>query len=86
MENEALKVVTDVFAGDEAKHDTVTRRVAIKSNTLQRMRKISSLFCDELPLDAKEPEMISFFLDLSFETFLRSGEIDKRLKTLIGGE
>lgn len=50
------------------------------------MNKISSLFCDELPLDSKEPEMIAFFLDLAFEAFLKSGEIEKRLKTLTGGE
>lgn len=86
MGNEAGKLVSDTFAGDEEKQDTVTRRVVVSNNTIQRMRKISSLFCDELPIDSKEPEMISFFLNLSFEAFLKSGEIEKRLKTLTGGE
>ena len=86
MANEAGKIVAEIFSADEAKQDTITRRVALKTTTVQKMRKLSSLFCDALPLDSKESDMIAFFVDLSFEAFLKSGEIEKRLKALTGGE
>lgn len=78
------KTVIDAFSNDEAKLDVITKRIAIKTSTIQKMKKISSLFGDEMPTDAKEPEMIGFFLDIAFESFLRSGEIEKRLKALTG--
>lgn len=84
MTKEGLKAVNVVFNGDEGKLDVVMKRVAIKTATIQKMKKIFSLFLDEIPADAKEAEMIAFFLDLSFESFLRSGEVEKRLKALTG--
>ena len=84
MTKEGLDAVNVVFNGDEGKLDVVMKRVAIKTATIQKMKKIFSLFLDEIPADAKEAEMIAFFLDLSFESFLRSGEVEKRLKALTG--
>jgi hypothetical protein len=84
MTKEGEAAVNETFSSDEAKLDTVTKRIAIKSSTVQKMKKISSLFNDEMPVDAKEADMIAFFLDLSFDAFLKSGEIEKRLKTLTG--
>lgn len=84
MTKEGLDAVNDTFNGDEGKLDVVIKRVAIKTATIQKMKKIFSLFLDEIPADAKEAEMIAFFLDLSFESFLRSGEVEKRLKALTG--
>ncbi|MDD2272443.1 MAG: hypothetical protein PHP95_09335 [Desulfuromonadaceae bacterium] len=82
MQSEASKSVSETFAGDEGKLDTVMKRIAIKNATIHKMRKISSLFSDEIPLDAKEADLISFFFVLSFDAFLKSGEIEKRLKAL----
>jgi hypothetical protein len=84
MGKEGVNAVTETFSGDVAKQETIIRRIAVKGTTIQKMRKISSLFGDEMPTDAKEADMIAFFLDLSFESFLRSGEIEKRLKSLTG--
>ena len=82
MTKEGSDAVTETFSGDEAKLNTIMKRIAVKSSTIQKMRKISSLFSDEMPADAKEQDMISFFLDLSFAAFLKSGEVEKRLKAL----
>ena len=84
MDKEASCIVSEAFAGDEAKLEIVTKRIAINSKSINKMKKIASLFNDELPTDAKEADMISFFLNISFESFLRSGEIEKRLKALTG--
>ena len=84
MHKEACSVVSEIFSGDEATLEPVTKRIAIKSSAIQKMKKIFSLFLDEMPADAKEADMISFFFDLSFESFLRSGEIEKRLKEMTG--
>lgn len=84
MTKKVSKTVSDAFSNDETKLDSYMKRIAIKSSTIQKMKKISSLFCDEMPSDAKEADMISFFLDLSFDAFLKSGEIEKRLKELTG--
>ncbi|MBW4057207.1 MAG: hypothetical protein HIU83_17850 [Proteobacteria bacterium] len=85
MQKEEGNTVSKTFAGDEAKLETVTKRITIHNSTVLKMKKISSLFADEMPNDAKETEMISFFLDLSFDAFLRSGEIEKRIKDLTDG-
>lgn len=84
MTKEGENAVTGTFAGDEAKQEVITRRIAVKAATVQKMKRISSLFSDEMPADAKEADMIAFFLDLSFESFLKSGEVEKRLKELTG--
>lgn len=82
MEKDAGKTISATFVGDEAKLDTVTKRITVKGTTIQKMRKISSLFSDEMPDVKKDEELISFFLNLSFESFLKSGEVEKRLKAL----
>lgn len=82
MTKEGEQAVNETFAGDEAKLDMVMKRISIKGTTIQKMRKISSLFSDEMPDVKKEEEMIAFFLNLSFDAFLKSGEIEKRLKAL----
>jgi len=84
MGKDAINAVSETFIGDEAKLDVVMKRIAIKGSTILKMKKISSLFLDEMPVDGKEADMISFFFDLSFESFLQSGEIEKRLKELTG--
>lgn len=83
MSNETgEKVISGTFSSDEQKQEAFMRRISIKSTTVQKMKKISSLFGDEMGNDIKEADMISFFLEISFETFLRSGEVEKRLKLL----
>ena len=82
--NAASKAVTDSYNAEETRIDTVMKRLPVKTATIQKMRKISSLFADETGGDLKEPELIAFFLELSFNNFLKSGEIEKRIKALTG--
>ncbi len=84
MHIETAGVVSEAFTGDTAKLDTVIKRIAIKGATIQKMKKISSIFSDEIGSDLKETELIASFLEISFDAFLRSGEIEKRIKTLTG--
>jgi hypothetical protein len=81
-----INAITEVFSNDEKQMDVVMRRIAIKSATIQKMKKISSLFGDEMGNDVKEVEMISFFVETAFNSFLKSGEIDKRVKALTNGD
>ncbi len=84
MNKEAGNVISETFSGDETKLDTIMKRIAVKPSTITKMRKISSLFNDEIGIDLKDADLISAFLELSFESFLRSGEIEKRIKSLTG--
>ncbi len=74
--------VVNAFSSDQKEIDVVTRKITIKGSTLAKMKKISSLFGEEVGEDAKEAEVISYFVEKSFEAFLRSGEIEKRIKSL----
>jgi len=79
------KVVSETFAVDEARLETIMKRIAVKSATIQKMKFISSIFSAEMGNDVKEADMISFFLELAFSSFLKSGEVEKRLKALTEG-
>jgi hypothetical protein len=69
---------------DEKKLDIVTKKVILDSSNIFRMKKLVSLFYDELGDDPKEIEVISFFFARSFEVFLKSGEIQERFNRIIG--
>lgn len=68
--------------GDIETLDTVVKRIAIKPATIVKMRRIYSLFSDEMGDGIKEADMIAYFFEKSFEAFLKSGEIEKRIKSL----
>jgi len=84
MTKEGSEATSASFGADKAKIETVMKRIPVKSSTIQKMKKISSLFSDEMGGDLKEAELISFFFEISFDSFLRSGEIEKRIKALTG--
>lgn len=64
--------------------DVTTKRIPIKTATLERMLRLQSLFSDEIAQDAKEAEVIAYFIEKSFETFLKSGIVEDKLKDLLG--
>jgi hypothetical protein len=69
---------------DEQKLDSITRKVILDPANLAKMKKLVSLFYDELGDDPKEIEVISFFFAKSFEVFLKSGEIQERFNKIVG--
>ncbi|QOX81057.1 hypothetical protein FY034_18955 (plasmid) [Trichlorobacter lovleyi] len=64
--------------------EMLTKRVSIKKEVINKILGVSSLFRDELPLDAKEGEVLGFFLEKGFMSLVESGEIKKRLNNLVG--
>lgn len=64
--------------------DKITKRIFIKPETLHKMKKLVSLFDDEISADAKEPELIGYFLEKGFDALVESGEIDRRVKAVLG--
>ena len=42
------------------------------------------MFDDEISPDAKEPELIGYFLEKGFDALVESGEIDRRVKAVLG--
>ena len=62
--------------------DVTMKRIPVKSTTINKMKKISSLFSDETGGDLKETEMIAFFFEMSFDAFMKSGVIENRIKSL----
>jgi uncharacterized membrane protein len=76
------EAVKSVSTSDELKMESVMKRIPVKSTTITKMKRISSLFCDETGNDLKEAEMIAFFFEMSFDVFLKSGQIEKRIKSV----
>ena len=62
----------------------ISKRIVIKPETLHKMKKLASLFDDEISPDAKEPELIGYFLEKGFDALVESGEIDRRVKAVLG--
>ncbi len=62
----------------------INKRIVIKPETLNKMKKLVSLFDDEISSDAKEPELIGYFLEKGFDALVESGEIDRRVKAVLG--
>jgi hypothetical protein len=50
------------------------------------MKRLVSLYSDKVPSGAKDIDIISFFLDRAFQTFLKSGEIDRKIAEIKGGD
>jgi hypothetical protein len=46
------------------------------------MKKLSSLYSDEIPEGAKEIDIISFFFNKAFQSFLKSGEIERKVSEI----
>jgi len=92
MGGNMAKIVNDVSAGaifeigesNGVAMDKITKRIVIKPETLHKMKKLVSLFDDEISADAKEPELIGYFLEKGFDALVESGEIDRRVKAVLG--
>jgi hypothetical protein len=84
MEGETKTALNELTAENGSKMEVVTRRVAIKPEVIERMKRFYPLFADNLAENAKETDIISFFLDKTFELFVASGEIEKRVLEIAG--
>ena len=80
---DAIVAINDICENNGAGMQKTTKRVTIKPETLSKMKKLASLFDEELA-DAKEPDLIGYFLEKGFSCLVESGEIDRRVKAVIG--
>ena len=60
----------------------VIRKISVDPEVIVKMKRLSSLYADEIPEGSKEIEIISFFFNMSFDLFLRSGEIDRKVEEI----
>ena len=81
-EETGQSVVKAVSNGDIKKLESVMKRISVNTATINKMKRISSLFLDEIGNDAKEADLIAFFFEKAFDVFLKSGEIESRIKNL----
>ena len=69
--------------GDEpAVKMEVVRKIIVDPDTIAKMKRLASLYADEIPEGAKEIDIISFFFNKAFQLFLRSGEIESKVKEI----
>jgi hypothetical protein len=80
----AKNINVGLATSDEQKLDSITKKIILDPANLAKMKKLVSLFYDELGNDPKEIEVISFFFAKSFEVFLKSGEIQERFNNIVG--
>ena len=76
------EVIKKISKTNEQNLETVMKRIPIKMATINKMKRITSLFIDDMGDDLKEADMIAFFFEKSFDAFLKSGEIENRIKSL----
>jgi len=81
-EDAGLEAVKSISSADTQKIESVMKRIPIKATTVNKMKRISSLFSEEMGDDVKEVDMIAFFLETSFDAYLKSGVIEERIKSL----
>lgn len=62
----------------------IVRKIIVDPDDISKMKRLSSLYSDELPDGAKEIDVISFFLNKSFKLFLESGAIEQKLHEIKG--
>ena len=62
--------------------EKVLRKIYIDPEIVLKMKKLSSLYSDELPESPKEIDILSFFVKKTFQTFLASGEIDTKVEEI----
>jgi len=62
----------------------IVRKIYVNPDDITRMKRLSSLYADELPEGAKEIDVISFFFNKSFQLFLTSGAIERKLEQVKG--
>ena len=78
------EAVFEIGEKNGASMDKISKRIVIKPETLHKMKKLVSLFDDEISSDVKEPELIGYFLEKGFDALVESGEIDRRVKAVLG--
>lgn len=62
----------------------VLKRVGLKPITIERMKRFYPLFVD-IPTDGvKEVDIIAFMVERSFDFFISSGEVEKRIGQITG--
>ena len=67
-------------------NNRIVRKILIDPGSIDKMKRLVSLYSDTIPVGAKEIDIISFFLDRAFMVFLKSGEIDLKIEEIKGGE
>jgi hypothetical protein len=84
MENSAQIATKELVAINDSKMELVSRRITIKPETIEKMKRFYTLYANDLGENAKEADIISFFLHKTFEAFVTSGEIEKRVLEIAG--
>jgi len=62
----------------------IVRKIIVDPEVITKMKRLTSLYSDEIPEGSKEIDVISFFFNKSFELFLKSGEIERKLDEIKG--
>lgn len=60
----------------------IVKKIIVDPETISKMKRLISLYADEIPDGAKEIDIISFFFNKSFDMFLKSGEITRKLEEI----
>lgn len=60
----------------------VVKKIFVAPEVITKMKRLSSLYSDEIPEIAKEIDVISFFYNKAFQSFLKSGEIERKLSEI----
>jgi len=82
-ENESA-IAVGLASSDTEKIDKVLKKVYIAQEDIQKMKRLVSLFGDEIGDSPKEIDVLSFFFEKSFRHFLQSGVIEEKIAQIKG--
>ena len=79
---DAIQNIDTTSEEEKVEKREIVRKIIIDPEVIGKMKRLSSLYADELPDGAKEIEVISFFVSKSFKAFLESGEIERKVQEI----
>ncbi len=80
--SDTVQGVEGLLEETKEKKKEILRKIFVDPEVIAKMKRLSSLYADELPEGAKEIDVISFLFDKSFKIFLESGEIERKIEEI----
>lgn len=84
MERDGKKAVSDLSAENGASVEAALKRVSIRTDTIEKMKRFYPLFAEDPAKEVKEADIIAFFVEKSFAAYIASGAVEQRVLEIAG--
>lgn len=84
MEKDGKTAITELSAENGAGIDYIMKRISLRADSIERMKRFYPLFADDPAKEAKEADIIAFFIEKSFAAYIASGAVEQRVLEISG--